>query len=486
MITNTQQLTVFLPFLIVMFGCLIVTLSISYNRNHAVISIFSISFLTFSFFSLSLMLTMTPINISNLFYIDSCSVLYIGMVIFASIATCIFSYPYLEKYKDNKEEFYLLILISTLGAMFSIIANHMSSLFISMELMSLPIFGLIAYFRHKKHALEAAFKYIVLSVVASSFLLFGIAWIYSISGSLSFNNISKITNIASLNEKLVLFFGFFMILISLLFKLSIAPFHLWVPDIYHGTSSLALSFFSTVSKIVVFGVLLHFLYHLNILNNNKLYIIMMLIAFFSMLIGNIMALFQNNIKRFFGYCSISQMSYLLTVLFVSKENYALSLEASSIYLLSYLFSNIAFFGIMSLISSSKKIKDVNLISSYHGLFFSNPILSIILTLIFLSLSGFPMTLGFIGKFYILSIIIKEHFWTLGIAFLISSVIGFFCYLRIIMHLYLDTSKILLKNDVNMLDHWVITPSGIMILSSGIMLLIFGIYPTPLIYFIEYF
>lgn len=484
MIINIQQLTAFLPFLIVIFSLTIVILSISYSRNHFFTAMFVVLSFLFVFFSLFFLTSKIPLDIATLFHIDGYSLLYIGMIVISSISTCVFAYPSLLNYPDNKEEFYLLILISNLGAMLSIISNNMCSLFVNIEIMSIPMFGLIAYFNNKKHSLESAFKYVILSSIASSFLLLGISWIYSISGNLSFTSINHILQIISLNEKLVVLFGIVMILISLFFKLSIVPFHLWTPDIYEGTPSVVLSFFSTVGKISTFSVLLHFLSHISSLNNSVLYYLLLLISICSMLIGNLMALFQKNLKRFFGYSSISQLGYLFIVLLVSKNNYILSLETTAMYLFGYLFSNIAYFGILNLVSNFCKNNNVNSISLYKGFFWSEPVLSSILTLVLLSLAGFPMTLGFIGKFYILSIIIKEHLWTVGFAFLVSTVLGFYCYLRIIVNLYLNPSKTSLKYELNVFNNWLYTPSGIIIFFSAMILLIFGIYPNPLINFIK--
>ncbi|MBZ2279482.1 NADH-quinone oxidoreductase subunit N, partial [Buchnera aphidicola] len=155
----------------------------------------------------------------------------------------------------------------------------------------------------------------------------------------------------------------------------------------------------------------------------------------SMFFGNIMALFENNIKRFFGYTSIAQLGYIFIVLLVSQKNYLFSLEAVGIYLISYFLSNTSFFGIISLLSNPDKKIDHDSMFLYRGLFWKKPVLAIMITIILLSLSGIPLTLGFIGKFYLLSIILQERLWFLGLSFLISTVIGIYCYLRLIFTLY---------------------------------------------------
>ncbi|QCI15857.1 NADH-quinone oxidoreductase subunit N [Buchnera aphidicola] len=485
MTINFQQLTVLLPLLIVIFTAVTVILSISYNRNHFFIAILSIVGLICSFFSLYLLFDVIPIDVTTLFHIDSYSILYIGMIIISSISTCIFAYPWLVKYQFNKEEFYLLILISTLGAISLIISNHMASYFINIELISLPIVGLIAYSDYEKYSLEASFKYIILSAISSSFLLLGIAWIYAISGNLEIISIHQIFKIASEKEILVVLFGIFMILFSLCFKLSLVPFHLWTPDVYQGTPIPVLSFLSTSGKIAIFSILLHLLSHISDLDNKILFFAISIITISSILIGNTMALFQNNIKRLFGYSSISQFGYLLIVVLVSNKNYQFSLETTTIYLFNYLLSNIVCFGIINLIENTNRQHYNNSITSYKGLFWSQPILSSILTLALLSLSGIPMTLGFIGKFYILSIIIKERLWMIGISFAIGTILGLYCYLRILLNLYLSPVKYP-ERTLNISSNLIYTPTKIVIFILGILLFILGLYPDPLMKLVQLF
>ncbi|CAL4320328.1 NADH-quinone oxidoreductase subunit N [Buchnera aphidicola (Protaphis terricola)] len=481
MIINLQELTALSPLLILIFTVVIVMLSISYNRNHFLITIFSIFGLSFSLFSLYFLISIVPIDVTSLVHINKFSILYISIILISSISACIFSYPWLLKYPFNKEEFYLLILLSTLGSIFLTISNHMSSIFISIELISLPFFGLIAYSNYFRYALEASFKYLILSATSSSFLLLGIAWIYAISGSISFSFLNDIYMMISSNEKLVILFGISMLLVSIFFKLSLVPFHLWTSDIYQGTPSSVLSFFSVSSKVALFSFLLHIFSHNSIINNTTLYLIISLVSAFSIFFGNLMAIFQKNIKRFFGYSSISQLGYLLIVLLNLKNDYIFSLEIVAIYLFNYLFINISYFGIIQLFSSSSN--DIDLIDSYRGLFWSQPILSIMLTFVLLSLAGIPMTLGFIGKFYILSIILKNHLWLNSLFFILGSILGFYGYFRFIINLYLrKTNKSFNNNIISNISIYI--PSRVLVFLSSLMLFIFGLYPDPLIYLIK--
>lgn len=482
MIINVQQLTALLPLLIIILTALTVILSISYNRNHFFIVVLSICGFIFSFLSLYLLINILPIDINGLFYITNYSIIYIGMITFSSISVCIFGYSWLKDVLYNREEFYLLVIISHLGAISLILSNHMASLFVSIELVSLPIFGLISYSNDQKYSLESALKYMILSSVASSFLLLGIAWIYAISGNLSFISIIPLFSSVSNNDMLVLLFGISMILFSLLFKLSIVPFHLWTPDIYQGTPPVVLAFFSTVGKISIFFVLLNFLLHITY-SNPIIYFILLFIIIFSILFGNLMAIFQNDIKRLFGYSSISQLGYLLIIFLVSNKNYLFSLETSAIYLSSYLFSNIAFFGIVYVVTNMYKNNNSDSIESYQGLFWYHPLLSMILTLVMLSLAGIPLTLGFISKFYILSIIIQEQLWIISLMFFVGTLLGLYSYLRIILTLYSKPSEVM-KNHMKVSNYSMYNASGIIIFFSGIILFVLGVYPNELIHLIR--
>ncbi|CAL4320450.1 NADH-quinone oxidoreductase subunit N [Buchnera aphidicola] len=482
MIFNLQELIALSPFFILILAVIIVILSIAYNRNHFSIAVFTVLSLSLTIFSLFFLILIVPINITSLVYITKRSILYISMIIVSSLSSCIFAYRWLSRYSSNKEEFYLLMLLSTLGAISLTISNHMSSVFISIELMSLPIFGLIAYSQSYKHALEASFKYLILSGVTSSFLLLGISWIYAIFGNLNFLSINQFFSSLLDGEKIIVLFGVIMMLMAFLFKLSVVPFHLWVGDIYQGSPSSVLSFFSVSGKIAIFSLLFYFFSNFYIFNNKIIFLILSLISFFSILIGNLMAIFQKNIKRFFGYSSISQIGYLLTILLVSKNQNFFSFQTSSIFLLNYLFANIAYFGFISLFSYSSD-HDIDVIDSYRGLFWSQPLLSTMITIVLLSLAGFPITLGFIAKFSIFSIILKNHLWALGFSFLIGTILGFYGYLRLIINMYLSVCNSSFHN-VKLSRSWLYTPSGMLIFFFSTMLLLFGLYPNPLIHLIK--
>ncbi|PPI86729.1 NADH-quinone oxidoreductase subunit NuoN [Candidatus Pantoea edessiphila] len=480
MITLPNQLIASFPLIIIGFTILIVLISISVKRNHFFIALVTSINLGFSLLSLYFVNKVSEIKIMSLLYIDNYSIFYIALIIISSLSTCIFAYIWLSKFLDHKEEFYLLILISSLGGIILSSTNNFVTLFLGIELLSLPLFGLIGYNFYKKISLEASIKYTILSTVASSFLLFGIALVYSESGSLNYIVIGKRFTSDLLIYKPLFLVGFCMIITSLGFKLSLVPFHLWTPDVYQGAPTSISCFLSTVSKMSIFSTITKLFIYIPITNSIIIANILIIIAFMSIIFGNIMAVFQTNIKRLLGYSSISHIGYLLISLITIKQN-QLSLESSGIYMIGYLFSNLGIFGIIILISKiyDKDDSDIddNFMNYYRGLFWYDPYLCLVMTIMLLSLAGIPITLGFIGKFYIISISIMTHLWWLVGGILISSIIGVYYYLRIILNLYmipLKTNQKIISNDC------CLKPIKITLFLYSTLTIMLGIYPQPLI------
>ena len=344
-------------------------------------------------------------------------------MLLASLATCTFAYPWLEGYKDNKEEFYLLVLIAALGGILLAGANHLASLFLGIELISLPLFGLVGYAFRQKRSLEASIKYTILSAAASSFLLFGMALVYANSGNLSFLALGKSLADNALHEPLLLA-GLGLMIVGLGFKLSLVPFHLWTPDVYQGAPAPVSTFLATASKIAIFGVVMRLFLYMPVGDSEAVRVVLGLIAFASIIFGNLMALSQTNIKRLLGYSSISHLGYLLVAL-IALQSGEMSMEAVGVYLAGYLFSSLGAFGVVSLMSSPYRGPDADSLFSYRGLFWHRPILSAVMTVMMLSLAGIPMTLGFIGKFYVLAVGVHAHLWWLVAAVVIGSAIGLY-------------------------------------------------------------
>ncbi|MFC0142528.1 NADH-quinone oxidoreductase subunit NuoN [Erwinia mallotivora] len=474
-----QQLIALLPLLIVGLTVVVVMLSIAWRRNHFVNATLAVVGLNLALLSLFFVGHAGAMDVTPLLRVDGYSMLYTGLVIVASLATCTFAYPWLATYPDNREEFYLLVLIAALGGVVLASANHLAALFIGIELISLPLFGLVGYAFQQKRSLEASIKYTIMSAVASSFLLFGMALLYANAGDLSFVALGKSLNSAMLHQPLLLA-GLGMMIVGLGFKLSLVPFHLWTPDVYQGAPAPVSTFLATASKIAIFGVVMRLFLYAPVADSEAVRLVLSIIAVASMLFGNLMAISQSNIKRLLGYSSIAHLGYLLVAL-IAIQTHQLSLETVGVYLAGYLFSSLGAFGVVSLMSSPYRGPDADSLYSYRGLFWHRPILSAVMTVMMLSLAGIPMTLGFIGKFYVIAVGVGAHLWWLTGAVVVGSAIGLYYYLRVTVSLYLTPPELLQRDTP---ANWAFTAGGVVVLISAVLVLLLGIYPQPLISLVQ--
>jgi len=456
-----------------------VMLSIAWRRDHFFNATLTVIGLNIALISLYFVAQVGPQDVTPLLRIDGYSMFYIALVLLASLATCTFAYPWLVGYPDNREEFYLLVLIAAMGGILLACANHLASMFLGIELISLPLFGLIGYAYRQKRSLEASIKYMLLSAAASSFLLFGMALLYAQSGDLSFMALGKNLSDAVMHEPLLLA-GLGMMIVGLGFKLSLVPFHLWTPDVYQGAPAPVSTFLATASKIAIFAVVMRLFLYAPVANSEAIRVVLGIIAFCSILVGNLMAISQSNIKRLLGYSSIAHLGYLLVAL-IAVQTHQLSMETVGVYLAGYLFSSLGAFGVVSLMSSPYSGPDAESLFSYRGLFWHKPILSAVMTVMMLSLAGIPMTLGFIGKFYVIATGVTAHLWWLTGAVVVGSAIGLYYYLRVTVSLFLSAPDRLVRDTPS---NWALTAGGVVVLISAILVLVLGIYPQPLISLVQ--
>lgn len=472
------QLIAELPLLLTSLTAIAIMLSIAWQRHHKQVFYITAIGLNAALFSLILATKQEAMSVTTLLKVDSFANFYTALILIGSLATITLARAWLKKFPDNREEFYLLLTLATTGSILMAQAQHLAAVFIGIELLSLPLFGLVGYAFRQKNSLEATVKYMVLSAAATAFLLFGIALIYAQFGTLEFDQLASQLNAQpDINHSHItlMVIGMGMMLIGFGFKLSLVPFHLWTPDVYQGAPAPVTTYLATVSKIAVFAVLLRLFYTVPT-TDSFFYDLMGGLAFISIIIGNLLALFQSNMKRLLGFSSTAHFGYLLVALIACRMG-TLSLEAVALYLVMYLLTSVGSFGVVSLMSSPYAEKDAEDFPAYRGLFWHRPILTAAMTIMFLSLAGIPMTLGFIGKFYILAVSIQHHFWWLTGAVILGSVIGLYYYLRVISILYLRTPG-MLKHDAS--QGWALTSGGIMVLCSAILVLLLGIYPQPLL------
>ncbi len=482
---NLQQLLALSPILIVGSTVLAMMLAIAIKRHHrgnAMIAVVGLSLALLpllinwwlpNVFTLSLPQAVTP-----LLGIDSFACFYMALILIAALATATLSHSYMEGYSGNREEIYLLLLLSTLGGLTLVASCHFASFFIGLELLSVPMYGMAAYFVKDRRSLEAGMKYLVLSAVASAFILFGMALMYSQTGTLVFSEIgSSVANIAE-GERIVMILGGAMLLVGVGFKLSLAPFHLWAPDVYEGAPVPVTSYLATASKIAVFALLLRYFVEARAYQYDTLLDVLSVLAILSIGIGNVLALKQENLKRLLAYSSIAHFGYLLVALIASGP---LAIEAVGVYLLTYGATTLAAFGVITLMSSPHQDHDAQALFDYRGLFWKHPFLTAILSMALLSLAGIPLTAGFIGKFYVLGAGVEQRLWILLAAVVLGSAVGLYYYLRAMVQLYLRPRWVVpFAAPLN----WAQSPGGGVLILLMLVMLVLGVYPGPFITWVQ--
>ena len=361
-----------------------------------------------------------------------------SLVLLSGIVVLIIS----EKYRTLKKlylfEYPVLILFSILGMLVMLSSNDFITLYLGLELQSLSLYVLAAIKKDSLKSSEAGLKYFILGALASGFFLFGVSLLFGITGTTTYTVLSN--NILSVeNNSLLLIFSIVLILSSIAFKLSIAPFHMWTPDVYEGAPTSVTAFFAVVPKIAAIGVLIRILYialiDIHLIWNQLILILGML----SIFVGAFGALLQINIKRLMAYSAISNIGYIFLALSLGSQ---LGLEASLIYITVYTVSTLGSFAFI--LSMEKDNIMLNNISSFAGLSKSNPFYAICFSIILLSLAGLPPLAGFIAKFYIFkAIIIADYLW-IAVVGIMGSVISAYYYLNIVKVMYLDEAEELFK------------------------------------------
>ena len=412
-------------------GSLVLMMQIAFWRHSTTSWIITWATLAAAMLSLISSSQVAPQVITLLLISDHYSLFFSGLLLFATLITALLAKDYLQNRDGENEEFYLLLILSALGALILVSSTHLASFLLGLELMGVALYALIAYPERGHLPLEAAVKYLILSGAASAILLFGFALIYAALGTLSFAEIGeRLALTTSADQNLMIMMGSAMIFTGIGFKLSLVPFHMWTPDVYQGAPAPVTGFLATVSKGVIFAALMRFFLVAELFQYNSLILGLSIIAIASMLIGNLLALKQNNLKRLLAYSSIAHLGYLIITLIVcanqAQTNFAI--EAAAYYLTAYIITTLAAFTLLSIISNSSEVDSID---DIRGLFWRQPLLALMFTIAVLSLAGIPLTVGFIGKFYIFTVGINGSLWWLIGALVIGSGIGIYYYLRIV-------------------------------------------------------
>lgn len=482
-LTSTHLLAI-LPLIITGSTVMIVMLVTAWRRNHTVSAALTAIGLALAFVALlwvgfgnvlphdTRSLLVTPVMV-----VDRYSLIFTGMVLVGGFFCTLLGKTYFNRFDDHSDEFYMLLACSVMGAIVLVSSVHMAALFVGLELMSVPLYGMAAFAYRNRNSLEAGIKYMVLSALATAFLLFGMALLYAISGSLQFNEIGAQPALLGSRWTTI---AVGMMVVGLAFKLSVIPFHLWTPDVYEGAPMPVTAFLATVSKVAVFAALLRFMMTAPV-DRDILYKVLSGLAILSMLGGNLLALLQNNLKRIMGFSSIAHLGYLMIVVVAigwEGTSAVSSAEAAALYLGTYMLTVLGAFAVMTLVTSPYEGMDYAQLYHYRGLFWHHPYQAAGLSLMMISMAGIPLTAGFIGKFYVVSVAIDSHLWWLAMTLVLGSAIGLYYYLRVMITLFLPERT---EDEASGAERLKGTSCALVtafIVTTVVWIL--GLYPTPLI------
>ncbi len=341
------------------------------------------------------------------------------------------SKPYLEKEEAHFGEYYAMIVFATIGMMLMASARDLMVLFLGLELMSISLYVLAGYLRRDAKSNEAALKYFLLGAFATGFFLYGISLVYGASGTTNLAEILR--KFSSIQNDPLLWIGAALILIGLSFKISAVPFHMWVPDVYEGSPTTVSGFMSTGSKAAAFAALV-ILFSYSVHPSWQLQVVIAYLAAFTMIIGNLIALVQQNIKRMLAYSSIAHAGYALVGIAAANS---LGRTGVLYYMLAYTFMQIGAFGVVSVLESKegRYLK----ISDYEGLAHRHPFIAALMAIFMFSLAGIPPFAGFFGKYYLFASAVTANMTWLAVVGVLASVVSVYFYLNVVVNMYFKES-----------------------------------------------
>ena len=346
------------------------------------------------------------------------------------LLTILTSRQYLQRENIEHDEFYSLVLFAVAGMMLIAHSNHLLILFIGIEVMSVSFYILSGYMRNNAKSVESSLKYFLLGAFATGFLVYGIALIYGSTGSMDYNQIALNINNNALNFPALLPVGVALIVIGLSFKAAAFPFHQWAPDVYQGAPTIVTAFMSTAGKAAAFAAFIPIVTVLMPSAPVKLQMIFAVMSAATMLIGNISALAQSNIKRMLAFSSVAHAGYIMMGL-VSGSQYGYS--GIVFYLTAYMFMQIGSFIIVAILERNGE-KYLEL-SDYAGLSKRHPVLAAFMTIFMFSLAGIPPFAGFFGKYFLFTAAIDAGFLWLTLVGVLSSIISVYFYIGLIVKMY---------------------------------------------------
>jgi NADH-quinone oxidoreductase subunit N len=468
------------PLILLAGSAVVVMLAAAFYRHPRPVIMLTLAGLILSFASLFLPQGIVSRQATALLVLDHYALFFIGLIVTATFVVAVLCYRYFGGDESRHEALYILLLLAALGAAVLVASSHFASFLLGLELLSISLFALIAYPRFTERPLEAGIKYLILAGFSSGLLLFGMALVYAQLGTMQFAKIG--TMLAAPDQALEVYgmAGLALIVTGVGFKLALVPFHMWTPDVYEGAPAPITAFIATVSKGAMLALLLRYFLVAGAYHSQSITLALSLIAVTTILVGNLLALRQDNIKRVLAYSSIAQLGYLL-VGFLAFG--ALAVEAVTYYLAAYFVTMLGAFGVVTVLSRGTRERDSDTLADYVGLFWRRPWLAGVFMAMLLSLAGIPLTMGFIGKFYVLAAAVGASLWPLVIVLALGSAIGLYYYLRIIAAMCAHDPEAVSGPEAKFAGTASLTES-VTLAALTLLLIGLGVYPTLLIQVLE--
>jgi NADH-quinone oxidoreductase subunit N len=406
-----------------------------------------------------------------------------GMVIvdgFANFLSCLLmlsglagvalAYDYLDRIEIEHGEYYVLLLFSLVGMMLMGMSGDLIMIFLALELLSIPLYVLAGIAVPRLNSEEAAIKYFLLGAFASGFFVFGTALVYGATGSTALKAIVAAIQAGSYDLTLLLA-GAGLILVGLSFKVAVVPFHMWTPDVYQGAPSAVTAFMAVGAKVAGFAALLRIFVTAMPSISVDITPILWALAALTMLLGNVVAIAQKNIKRLLAYSSIAHAGYILMALvpYGDPAVSADSVASALFYLVAYALTNFAAWSVVIALEQRGE-KGLEL-SDYAGLGRKQPALAAVMTVAMLSFTGVPPTIGFVGKFYLFRTVVEGGFIGLALIGVLTSLISAYYYLRVVVIMYMQEGEPVVRR-----ENWLFATAII----SAIAVVVLSIFAAPLI------
>lgn len=401
------------------------------------------------------------LTFDNTFIIDPMASLLKAVICGVVAAVLLYSKEYLCARQMLRGEYYVLGLFATLGMLIMVSAYSFLSLYLGLELLSLSLYAMVAFDRDSSVSAEAAMKYFILGALASGMLLYGISIIYGITGSLGFVEVSAAINQIGINN-VVAILGLSFIVVGVAFKLGAVPFHMWVPDVYHGAPTVVTLFIGTAPKVAAFAMAMRILAEGLGGMQGDWQMMLVILAVLSLAVGNIVAIAQTNLKRMLAYSTISHVGFILLGLLAgTPESYA----SAMFYSIVYAIMTLGAFGMIVLLSRSGFEADK--LEDFKGLSTSQPWFALMMLILMFSMAGVPPLVGFHAKLAVLRSVVQADMVWLAIVAVLFSVIGAFYYLRIIKLMYFDEAKDTIVVEKNWDMRFLLSANSLAVLGLGV-------------------